>query len=411
VVPHAHAQVLKLVAATFLALCCTGAALAAAPPLVDSPARASAVPLERMRPVRDFLREATRRDYLGAVALVAGEVAPATHYSAVLHAGHRDLARTRPQREDDLFAIFSLTKPITTAAMMLLVDEGRVDLDAPVARYLPEMARIRAKQPITVRHLLTHTAGFGGDKEELERKAGSLAQYVEVLSRLPLSYEPGTRFLYDSANSEVAARLVEVVSGERFGAFLQERLFAPLGMADTAFAVPEAKRDRLAAMTSTDATGNLVAWRTIDARRPGDSLRAWESGAGGLYSTVPDYYRFARMLLEGGTHEGRRILSSASVKAMMTHQLASLDPPVSQYGEGFGLGGFVNLDRPGRERPGSVGAWGWSGAAGTYFMIDPMERLVMILFTQHQPQGLPNDPKKLSFRFYNLVYQSLGTPR
>jgi CubicO group peptidase (beta-lactamase class C family) len=126
---------------------------------------------------------------------------------------------------------------------------------------------------------------------------------------------------------------------------------------------------------------------------------------------VPDYYRFARMLLAEGKHEGRRILSSASVRAMMTNQLTFLDPPVNQYGEGFGLGGFVNLDRPGRERPGSVGAWGWSGAAGTYLMIDPRERLVIILFTQHQPQGLPRDPRKLSFRFYNLVYQSLGISR
>ena len=394
-----------------MALCCTGAALAAAPPLVDSPSRASAAALERLRPVRDFLREATRRDYLGAVALVAGGAAPAMHSVAVIREGHRDLGRSQPQREDDLFAIYSLTKPVTTAAVMLLVEEGRVDLDAPVARYLAPIERIRSKRPMTVRHLLTHTAGFGGDKEALERSARSLAEYVEILSRLPLAHEPGTRFLYDSANSEVAARLVEVVSGERFGAFLQKRLFAPLGMGDTGFAVPAAKRDRLSTMTSTDAAGRLIAWGTLDARRPGDPVRAWESGAGGLYSTVPDYYRFARMLLDDGTHEGRRILSSASVKAMMTNQLTFLDPPVNQYGEGFGLGGFVNLDRPGRERPGSVGAWGWSGASGTYLTIDPALRLVAILFVQHLPQGLPRDPKKLSFRFYNRVYQSLEAPK
>jgi CubicO group peptidase (beta-lactamase class C family) len=320
--------------------------------------------------------------------------------------GHRDLARTVTQREDDIFAIYSLTKPVLTVAVMILVDEGRVELDAPVKRYLPAIGRLASKRPMTVRHLLTHTAGFGGDKEEVE-KAGSLAAYVEAVSRMPLAYEPGTRFLYDSGNSEVAARLVEVVSGQRFGQFVQRRILDPLQMSDTGFSVPEAKRHRLAAMTSTDAEGKLIASQAGDATSPGAPLRAWESAAGGLYSTVPDYHRFARMLLDRGTYRGTRILSERSVAAMMTHQLTFLDPPVNQYGEGFGLGGFVNLDRPGRERPGSVGAWGWSGASGTYLMVDPKERLIALLFTQHLPQGLPNDPKKLSFRFYNLVYQSL----
>ena len=387
-----------------MALCTTGAALAAAPPFVELP-RPGGISSERLAYVHELVAAATRRDYLGAVALVARDTADGGVVSLRAY-GHRDLARTVAQREDDIFAIYSLTKPVLTVAVMILVDEGRVELDAPVERYLPAIGRIASKRPMTVRHLLTHTAGFGGDKEEVE-KAVSLESYVEAVSRMPLAYEPGTRFLYDSASSEVAARLVEVVSGRRFGQFVQRRILDPLQMRDTGFSVPETRRHRIAAMTSTDAEGNLVGWKTGDATSPGAPLRAWESGAGGLYSTVPDYHRFARMLLDRGTYRGTRILSGRSVAAMMTNQLTFLDPPVNQYGEGFGLGGFVNLDRPGRERPGSTGAWGWSGAAGTYLMIDPAERLVTILFTQHLPRGLANDPKKLSFRFYNLVYQSL----
>ncbi len=348
------------------------------------------------------MAQAARRDFLGAVTLVARDgriVAWKAH-------GHRDLARKVRLERDDIFAVYSLTKPVTTVAVMILVDEGRVDLDKPVREYLPAIGRLWSSKPMTVRQLLTHTAGFGADTSSIERSA-DLAAYVEALSDLHLAYEPGTRFGYHSGNSEVAARLVEVASGQRFGEFLRQRIFTPLGMEDTGFAVPEAKRHRIAAMTTHDRNGRLVALATGDATYPGGPLRRWESGAGGLYSTVADFARFGQMMLDRGTFEGRRILSERSVAAMMTNQLTFLDPPVSQYGEGFGLGGFVNLDRP-RERPGSVGAWGWSGAAGTYLMVDPKERLVAMLFTQNIPQDdLPRTPKRLSMRFYNLVYQSL----
>lgn len=367
-----------------------------------SPAGLSAA---RLADVHSFLAGATRRDFLGAVALVARDAPDGGFVSLRAH-GHRDLERRIRQRDDDIFAIYSLTKPLLTAAVMILVDEGRVRLDAPVKDYVPPIGRLWPAKPMTVRQLLTHTAGFGADPAAAER-AADLEGYVEAVSKMHLAYEPGTRFAYHSANSEVAARLVELVSGQRFAEFLKGRLLDPLKMSDTGFEVPAAQRHRLAAMTSHDASGRLVAWPVGDAPRAGGRLRAYDSAAGGLYSTVPDYYRFARMMLDGGVYMGRRILSQRSVAAMMTHQLTFLDPPVNQYGEGFGLGGFVNLDRPGRERPGSVGAWGWSGASGTYLMIDPKERLISMLFMQHLPQGLANDPKKLSFRFYNLVYQSL----
>ncbi len=342
--------------------------------------------------------------------------------------GHRDLARTTPIDFETIFRIYSMTKPVATVAVLMLEEEGKLALEDPVARHLPEFAGRTA----TIHHLLTHTTGFAQASPAVERSR-DLAAYSRAASRLPQAAPAGTRFEYNSVNTEVASRLVEAVSGQRFDLFLESRIFTPLGMHDTGFSVPREKRARLAHMTSTDAEGKLVDYPAGESRHPGGMMRSWFSGAGGLYSTAADFARFCQALLDGGQLEGARILTRRSVERMMSNQLGHLDPPVSQYGEGFGLGGFVILDvresslprvgggpmhreqtelgpalRRGDTRPGSVGAFGWSGAAGTYFMIDPRERLFAVLLTQHLPRGLARDPRKLSFQFYNRVYQSLA---
>ena len=347
-----------------------------------------------------FMEEVTRSgEYLGAVTLVGrnGRIVDWRAY------GYRDVARTSPMDVEAIFRIYSMTKTVAVVAVLILEEEGKLALDDPVGKHLPEFAG----RPATLRHLLTHTTGFAQASEAVEKSA-DLKSYAEAASRLPQAAVPGTRFEYNSVNTEVASRLVEVVSGKPFDAFLRERIFVPLRMVDTGFYVPAEKRARIAEMTSTDHEGRIIVWPAGDSALPGSMMRPWFSGAGGLYSTATDFARFCQTLLDGGQLDGVRILSRRSVDRMMTNQLGQLDPPVSQYGEGHGLGGFVNLDAPGRERPGSAGAFGWSGAASTYFMVDRRERLFAILLMQHIPQGLPRDPQKISFKFYNLVYQSLS---
>ena len=179
-------------------------------------------------------------------------------------------------------------------------------------------------------------------------------------------------------------------------------------MIDTSFSVPSDKRARIVEMTSTDESGHLVKANT-GPNPLGEMLKRYPSGAGGLYSTAADYLRFCQMLLNGGELEGVRILGRKTVELMMTNHLTQLSPPVNEFndGEGFGLGGYVVLDPARRGQLGSVGQFGWSGAAATWFMIDPQEQLIAILMMQHLPRGLPHDPPRLGRPFNNLVYQAI----
>ncbi|PZQ27718.1 MAG: serine hydrolase [Stenotrophomonas acidaminiphila] len=375
-----------------------------------------------------WLQNATGNDaYLGAVAVVADH--DAVVYRGV--SGHADLQGRRPLREDAIFRIYSMTKPITSVAALMLVEEGRLRLDDPVAYYLPAFASLRrvtggdvddpqlatVTRPLTIQHLLTHTAGFatGGDdirvasallQRQAPEDASDLAGYADRVARAPLADEPGTRFRYDGVNTEVLARVIEVASGQSFDHFLQTRVFSPLGMRDTGFEVPATQRGRVIALTSRDADGRRVLADTPSARTPGIALRAYTSGAGGLYSTADDYLRFARMLANGGDLDGTRLLKKDTVALMMTDQLAAFDPavPAPEPGEGFGLGGYVVTDPAKSTRPGSVGQFGWSGAASTYFTIDPARHLVIVLMSQHLPvDGAPALPK-LAGPFYRQVY-------
>lgn len=401
--------------------------------LAVTPAFAADVPLdpERLASIDGFLARSTApQAYTGAVALIA-------HDGRVVYErarGYRDLARKQPIRMDAIFRIYSMTKPVTTVAVLMLMEEGRLGLDDPVSRYLPEFAAMRrftggtadaprlaqADRPITLRHLLTHTAGFatGGEGIEqparlLERAAlqdsSSLEEYARRLARVPLADEPGTRFRYDGVNTEVLARVVEVVGGERFSDFLQRRIFAPLDMRDTGFSVPASQRQRIVDLTRRDAQGRLSLADTRDALTPGERLRTYDSGAGGLYSTARDYLHFAQMLAEDGRVGSGRLLSRKTVDLMMSDQLAGFDPALRgpARGEGFGLGGYVVTDVAQRGRLGSVGQFGWSGVASTYFTVDRREHLVALLLCQHLPDDRPGDLPRLSVPFFNLVYQAM----
>ncbi|MBB5208299.1 serine hydrolase domain-containing protein [Chiayiivirga flava] len=403
----------------------------AAPPLPQTDPADAGMSAPRLERLHAFMREATDDDgYLGGVTLVArgGRLVDWQAY------GHRDLARAQPMQRNDIFRIYSMTKTITSVAVLMLMEDGRLGLEDPVTRYLPELAVLQVVDggtadtpvlrapatPITLRMLLTHTAGFAaglpGDeiagelRERVDTRAATdLRGVVERLAKAPLAADPGTRFGYEGANTDVLARVVEVVSGEPFDRFLQARIFTPLRMTDTGFTVPRSQRERVVDITVMGDDGTLVLDDGVSARAPGEALTPYPSGAGGLYSTAADYARFAQMLLDGGTLDGASILGRKTVELMLRNHLTMLDPPVTQFSasEGFGLGGYVVIDAAARGVPGSPGQFGWTGAASTAYWIDPQERLLAILLLQHLPNGKPDDLPRISRRFQALVPQAL----
>lgn len=378
-------------------------------PLPRSQPAAHGIAVERLRAADGFVADAINAGrYLGAVTLIARHGAIVSWQAH----GRRELDSSQPLPADAIFRIYSMSKPITSVAALISMEQGKYRLDDPIGKYLPEMQRIyEPARPISVRDLFIHSAGFAVDRENPAR---DLRSYVRNLSSVPLATDPGTRFNYDGVQTVVLSRLIEVWSGQAFDQFLQQRLFEPLRMSDTGFSVPKDRRHRIAQMTSTDAQGRLIPSPAYAGAVAGEPINPYPSGAGGLYSTAGDYARFCQMLLNGGELDGVRILSDKTVDMMMSNQLSHLQPPQTEFrpGEGFGLGGFVVVDEARRGRLGSVGQFGWIGAAGTYFIIDRKEQLVALLMLQHLPQGhlqsgVARDPPKLSAPFYNLVHQSL----
>lgn len=385
---------------------------------------------DRWQRLDGFLQASTAPgQFPGAVVIIErdGNVVFQSHY------GYTDSARTRPMQADSIFRIYSMTKPVTSVAVLMLLEEGKLSLDDPLARYLPEFANRQVviggdlQQPqteatpraITLRHLLTHTSGFAAasDTHRVATKlltaadvdsATSLNDVAHRLATLPLADAPGTHFHYEGSNTDLLARVVEVVSGQPFAQFLQQRIFTPLAMRDTGFEVPAAQRGRVVELPISNDDGTLRVADTPSARHPGTRLKGYDSGAGGLYSTAADYLKFANMLLANGRSNGQQLLARQTVDLMMSDQLGGFEPAITSYGagEGFGLGGYVVTNPAYRGKLGSVGQFGWSGAASTYFTIDRKEKLVAILLMQYLPSG----DKALaspSTRFYNLVYQAI----
>jgi len=342
--------------------------------------------------------------------------------------GIRDLAAGDAMEEEDIFRIYSMTKPITSVAVMLLYEEGRFFLNEPIGRYLPDLANLqvadlsealrgqpipteRTRRPVRIHDLLRHTSGFTYgefsntvvDSVYRERQVvyqPTLEDVVARLGQIPLAYQPGTRWHY-SVSVDVLARFVEVVSGQSFDAFLQERIFEPLGMYDTGFDVPASKRDRFARTyghSGPDRT--LVLGDTIGVTPPLGNF----SGGAGLMSTAHDYARFAQMLLNGGELDGVRILGRKTIDLMTVDHLEDGMPTgFLQPGWGFGLGFTVKNEAGLDGMPDSVGSFSWIGAQGTSFWIDPKENLVGVFMVQIRPN------RDITFRqqFRRLVYQAL----
>jgi CubicO group peptidase (beta-lactamase class C family) len=358
--------------------------------------------------------------------------------------GYRDVDKRLPMEKDTIVRLYSMSKIITSVAVMALHEEGRLKLDDPVAKYLPALktmnvfkggtARapvvVRAVTPITIKHLLTHTSGFmydfgTGPLDQIYKQAdlfeaSSLDEFVSRAAKLPLAHEPGTRFTY-GINSDILGAVVEKVSGQKFEEFVEARICRPLGMRDTAFDVPAGKMTRLATVyehvkggTSGSATsaGNgggapqahFVASKPV-ASAYAETGRGIAAGGSGMFSTIGDYARFAQMLLNGGELDGVRILGRKTIELMTANHLNYLPRVTHAFSDsdGFGLGVAVRVDLAKSNELGSLGQFGWSGAATTTVNIDPKERLVMLVFAQH----MPFNQHDLFWNFATLTYQAL----
>jgi len=344
--------------------------------------------------------------------------------------GMRDVAAGDPMEAGDIFRIYSMTKPITSVAVMMLYEEGLFFLDDPVGRYLPELANLpvaklaeatgpddipteRANRQMTIRDLLRHTSGltYGSFSntavDQAYRQAGvgseaTLAELVTDLGKMPLMYQPGTTWNY-SLSVDVLGRLVEVLSGQTFDVFLRERIFEPLDMKDTGFYVRPSDRGRFAQMYGHG--GGRGGPLTLEVGNTGGFTPEVTnfSGGGGLVSTARDYARFAQMLLNGGELDGVRILSPTTIAMMTTDHLG--DDGASFLGNGWGFGlGFTVKNQPGLDGlPDSVGTYYWFGVAGTSFWIDPEQDLIGLFMIQIRP----NLDVNFRDQFKRLVYQAV----
>ncbi|GAB2576265.1 serine hydrolase domain-containing protein [Kribbella endophytica] len=354
--------------------------------------------------------------YAGAVCVVARRDR-VVHFEAQ---GSMDAERGLPMRDDTIFRIFSMTKPVVSLGLMQLYEEGRFQLDDPVARYLPELAELKVfaggdadrydvREPtraMTVRDLLMHTSGLAalngrGPVSELYRRAGlsgmdsthTLADLPGLLAGIPLQADPGARWIY-GISTDLVGRLIEVIDGRPLDEYLDQRIFQPLQMPDTGFSVPEATIDRFAAgYTSKDPSYELADDpRTSAYAQP----RSFLSGVAGLVSTAGDYLRFARMLANRGTLDGVRVLGPRTVDFMTTNHLpggkdlvamADTGGETKRAGQGFGLGFGVLLDPTVAQTVGTPGEYFWGGAASTAFFVSPADDLVVVFLTQLRPSA------------------------
>ena len=390
---------LKLSAALLVCAAAVGQPL----PIAHRPEDAGFSSTRLERTLQAFEADVENKRVPGAVLLLVRNGKIVT-YDAI---GFQDRAAQTTMKKDCIFRIASMSKPITTVAAMILAEENKLDIGAPVAQYLPEFKDVKVgmegaapKRPMTVQDLMRHTSGltyglFGNSQvDQLYRKANifgaaSLAGMVKTIATLPLLHQPGEAWEY-SVSSDVLGRVVEVASGMDLDSFIQERISGPLKMNDTGFWVKPPAISRLA---KADPEPNPVL--TGDpSQKP-----AVFSGGGGMFSTAGDYARFSQMLLNGGDLEGVRILAPKTVALMTSDQLSpsterhtpvamslGATGPTPEMGTSFGLGFAVRVDAGRNPLPGSVGDFSWAGITGTFFWVDPNEQLVAVLMAQ-APRG------------------------
>lgn len=342
--------------------------------------------------------------------------------------GDQDREQQIPLAKDSIFRIYSMSKPITAVAALTLWEKGMFHMHDPIDKYLPELKNLKvyvsgagedmvledAKYPIRIIDLFTHTAGFsyGFTNSEVDKMyqalfakgpAKSTSDSLKMIATLPLNHQPGTAWHY-GVNTDIIGFLVERLSGQKLGEYMQAEIFSPLGMLDTGFSVAPEKLNRFAQVYTVGKQGQTI---VMENEPLGDFMSdpAVHNAGGGLTSTMQDYFTFAQMLLNGGEYNGVRILGRKTVEYMRTNHLPENMIPFNpeSTGEGYGLAVSVMVD-PGQSRfMSSEGGFGWSGAASTFMRIDPKENMVMISMAQFIPIGFHS----YHHDFRNMVYQAL----
>lgn len=404
--------------ATCLFISCAISLLAQDLPKLSRPEEAG-FSSERLARLTQFFQSEVDKGAIPGTVLLVVRNGKTVYRQAI---GYQDREKKTLMKVDAMFRIFSMTKPIATVAVMMLAEEGKIDVMAPVAQYLPEFKDVKVGvekmdpaggkpyltyespvRPMTVQDLLRHTSGlvygpFGNtlvhqeyNKANLFDKGQTLAEFVTKISKLPLAHQPGTAWEY-GMSVDVLGRIVEVVSGMPFDRFIEERIAKPLKMPDTAFYLSPAQAERLAEPQIDPATGKRLPFESASDLTK-EKVK-WFSGGGGLLSDTSDYSRFCQMLVNGGELEGVRLLSPKTLAVMTSDQLppkasrvAMLEAaqdlsPIQDLGQSFGLGFAVRTDLGHSAVSGSVGDYFWAGAAGTYFWVDPQEKMYAIQMMQ-----------------------------
>ncbi len=390
--------------------------------------------LERLHALMQ--KEVDEKHFSGIVTLLArhGKVVDFRAY------GVRDLATGAPMTKDTIFRDYSMSKPVTGVALMILYEQGKWLPSDPISKFIPEFANLKVFKGVdasgkmilvdpdhapTMRELLTHTAGFSyGNsgtvvdamyKDQHVLGSKNLQEMIDKLSKIPLLYQPGTKWIY-SMSMDIEGYIIEKLSGQPLPDFMSENIFTPLGMRDAGFYVPEDKRDRFATLYKADSDGNLV----VNAAAAG-GLRDFKvqptmpSGGGGLVSTTEDYYRFAQMFLDRGQLNGVRILAPSSIQLMDTNHIPvnmltgefHIGTQILRPGFGYGYNGAVEYNPQLADLPDGKGTYVWGGAAGTWFWVDPTNDIVFVGMIQRM---LSEASPQLEYLSRALVYQALVDP-
>jgi CubicO group peptidase (beta-lactamase class C family) len=387
-----HARLPLFASLILVAAACTGAPRSATP----SAAPAINAAMQSM---------VDRQEAAGVVTLVTTRDGVA-HLGAV---GKADLATNRPMNTDALFWIASMTKPITGVAIMMLQDEGKLSVDDPVGKYLPELAKTATADgtvhTVTLKHLLTHSSGLAESTNDEKKVAKSLADLMPGFSSRPLQFAPGSRWQYCQSGINTLGRIVEVVSGKSFPTFLQERLFNPLGMTDTTFYPDPTQVARLASTYKRE--GDAL----VPAKLPWDfdptNIGHYPAPNGGLFSTASDYGRFCRLLLNDGALDGRTYLSKAAVTQLRTVASGDLKTGFTD-GNGWGLGVCVVRQPQGVSAALSAGSYGHGGAFGTQAWIDPVKGVAYVLMVSRS--NFPNSDNSDVRKAFQEAAAALSSP-
>ena len=400
---------------------------------------------EKLIAMENFFKEKyIQNGKLAGIQTLVARKGKVVHFKST---GLRDVENNKKIEKDTIFRIYSMTKPITSVALMQLFEQGLFQLADPVSKFLPEFKNPKvflsgsyphfmtspAEREITIRDLLTHTAGltYGfhyrtnvdhayrkvwsgprGDNTDFSFPPLDLENFSKSIASLPLEFSPGDRWNYSVA-TDICGRLVEVLSDMTLDAYFSKYIFKPLKMKDTSFYVPKNKLSRFAACYERTPKEYLKLQDSGDAKSGYSSMPLHLSGGGGLVSTTEDYFNFCQMLLNGGLFEGKRLLSRKTIELMTSNHLPGNQDMVTMGSEGsfseirykgvgFGLGFGVNIDLADTQNSGSVGSYNWGGAASTFFWVDPKEELICILMTQLMPSGY----YPIRMQMQSMVYSS-----